>query len=435
MKPVTRRELLGLAAPAAASTILNNAWRVIGQEAVSDLGVASQAAVGSCIFVLIANYAIYATVFAGTGPLVARAAGAGDGALTRRVIGNSIVASVGLALLSGAALALFAPDIASLLGLEGAAAAQAVIYLRGVAAVGVPLAIEPALDAAFIAMGRTGLAMGCQAVAVVVNVALNDPFIHGLGMGVGGAPAATGVARVAAVILGLIAMRRLTGLGWADLRLDATIRRITRVGLPICLNTLAYSLVYWALLRWAVSPLGPEVNAALGVGFSALEGFTWPLFFGISLGLSSAVGRRLGAGEPDQAERAVRLALPMSLVAGGLSAMAFWFLAEPLCGYFTDDRAVLEQAVLYAHILGFSQVFVALEALAEGALEGAGDTRTVFWWSAPINAARVPLGWLLAIPLGYGAAGIWWAINLTTFAKVLGKGGAVLRGGWVRTII
>ena len=435
MPPVTRRELLGLAAPAAASTILNNAWRVIGQAAVSDLGVPSQAAVGSCIFVMIANYAIYATVFAGTGPLVARATGAGDEGLRRRVIGNSIVASVALALLSGVALWVFAAPIASLLGLQGEAAAEAVRYLRGVAAVGVPLAIEPALDAAFIAMGRTGLAMAFQAVAVTLNLALNDLFIYDLGLGVAGAPAATGVARVAAVVLGLIYIRRLTGLGLSDLRLDATLRRITRVGLPICLNTLAYALVYWALLRVAVSPLGPEVNAALGVGFSALEGFTWPLFFGISLGLASAVGRRLGAGEPDEAERAVRLALPMSLVAGGASALAFWFLAEPLCGYFTSDPLVLKHAVLYAHILAFSQIFVALEALAEGALEGAGDTATVFWWSAPINLLRVPLGWLLAIPLGYGAAGIWWAINLTTYAKVLGKGAAVLRGGWVRTVV
>jgi MATE family multidrug resistance protein len=92
---------------------------------------------------------------------------------------------------------------------------------------------------------------------------------------------------------------------------------------------------------------------------------------------------------------------------------------------------VLEASVVYARTLAFSQLFVALEALFEGALEGAGDTRTLFFWSAPLNALRVPLGWALALPLGWGALGVWWAINLTTWAKALGKGYAVWRGRWL----
>lgn len=433
MPPVTRRELVSLALPAAISAILANAWRVLGQHAVADLGVPAQAAVGSCTFVVIAVFATWALVFAGTGPLVARATGAGDDALRRRVIGNALLGALGLSLLTSALLGGLAGPVAGALGLEGETAAEATAYLRGVALVGAPLALEPVLDAALIAMGRTGLALGLQALGVALNMALNPLFIHTLGFGVAGASLATGVSRVVAVAVGLWAIARLTGLRASDLRIDPTLRRVTRIGLPIALNTGAYALVYALLLRWAVSPLGPEVNAALGVGFSALESFTWPAFLGVSLGVASVVGRRLGAGEPEQAQAAVRLALPLSVGAGLVAALSFWFGAEPLCALFTEDPAVLREAVIYAQVLAFSQVFVALEALAEGALEGAGDTRTLFWWSAPLNALRVPLGWALAIPLGWGAAGVWWAINLTTFAKAMGKGLAVLRGRWLRT--
>jgi MATE family multidrug resistance protein len=196
------------------------------------------------------------------------------------------------------------------------------------------------------------------------------------------------------------------------------------------MNTALYAGVYWALLALAISPLGPEVNAALGIGFSALEGFTWPLFHGISLAVASEVGRRLGAGQPEQAVRAARLGLPLSTTAGVLAAMVFFWGAEPLCGLFTEDPVVLEQAVLYAQILAFSQLFVAWEAWSEGVLAGAGDTATVLVWSAPLNLLRVPLGWGLAMGLGWGAAGVWWAINLTTVAKALGKSWAVWRGRW-----
>jgi MATE family multidrug resistance protein len=196
------------------------------------------------------------------------------------------------------------------------------------------------------------------------------------------------------------------------------------------LNTAAYALVYWGLLRWAISPLGPEVNASLGIGFSALEGFTWPVFHGVSLAVASLVGRYLGAGDPDLARQVGRMAFPLSTGLGLLSGLVFFVGAEPLCGLFTDDPAVLQASVLYARILAFSQLFVAWEALAEGVLAGAGDTRTVFWWSAPINALRIPLGILLAMNLGWGAAGVWWAINLTSIVKALAKGAAAARGRW-----
>ncbi len=40
-----------------------------------------------------------------------------------------------------------------------------------------------------------------------------------------------------------------------------------------------------------------------------------------------------------------------------------------------------------------------------GENRGAGASRTVFWLSAPINALRIPLGYLLAISFGWAADG------------------------------
>ena len=62
----------------------------------------------------------------------------------------------------------------------------------------------------------------------------------------------------------------------------------------------------------------------------------------------------------------------------------------------------------------------------------AGDTTAVFWGSVPLNLMRIPLAWGLAFPLGMGAAGVWWAINISSWAKSLVKNGLVLSGRWAR---
>lgn len=427
---ITTWALLALALPSAASAILNNAYRVIDQFSVQWLGVAAQAALGSSTFVLIAVYGLFILVSAGAGPLVARATGAVDPVQRRKIVGSALGLAVGMGLLVSAVLALASPLLAGLIGLEGAPAEALVAYLRALAVGGVVFALAPLVDACFFAMGNAAFPLLLQVVFTLANGLLNWLLIYEWGLGLAGAGYASVLARGLTTAIALGGLWRTIRWRLSDLRPDGMALRIVRVGSPIALNVLAYALVYWVLLRVAISPLGPAVNAALGVGFSALEGVSWPIFHGIELAVASMVGRQLGAGRPDRAQAAVRLALPWSLGAGLVASVVFYVAAVPLCALFTEDPQVLEQAVLYARILAFSQLFVAIEALSEGTLSGAGDTRSVFWWSMPLNALRVPLGWFLALHLGMGAAGVWWAINLTTYLKAAGKGSAVLRGKW-----
>ena len=427
--PVTTGEILWLALPAAASALLNNAFRVIDQIAAGSISTEAQAAIGSCTFVLIAAYAVHLLVAAGVGPLAARAEGARDGDLAARVVGVALVGSVATWAIVAVIAGFGAPTIAAFLGLQGESAAAAAAFLRTIGVLGLPLAIAPALDAIFVARGRTGLMMGLQVSAAVGNVLLNHLFIERMGMGVEGAALATVLARIPATAIGLVYVLNPHG---ARLVRDDTARRILAVGVPVFVNTLAYAAVYFLLLRTAISPLGAHVNAAVGIGFSALEGITYPCFSGLSLAVSSVVGRRLGAGQIEEARRAARLALPMTTGLGVVAGAIFWFGAVPICAPFTDDAAVLEVAVGYARALAWSQPFVAWEALAEGVLLGAGASRPVFWLSAPFNALRVPLAWGLAIGLGWGPAGVWWAINLTSVFKAGLKGLAAAKGDWSR---
>lgn len=413
--------------------MLNNAFRVIDQHAADQLGTPAQAAMGSCVFVLIAAFALHCLVASGSGPLIARATGARDDVGRRAIFVRSLygAAFVGLGI-AGLALG-FTPSVVALLGLTGETADKAITFLRVLLIGGLPAAMGPTLDATFIAMGRTRVMMALQVLAAVLNYAGNVAMLHA-GYDVGGTAVATVVARTLSSVLGLALLCRELGVSRADLLSPGLLvlrpyLAIFRIGAPISLNTLLYSGVYAALLHTAISPLGKEVNAALGIGFSALEGMTYPVFLGLSQGVSSIVGRRLGAGEPGEAIRGALIALPWALGAGVTAGAVFGLGAPAICGAFTHDPRVLEQAEIYARTLAWAQPFVALEALAEGVLAGAGVTLPIFLWSVPLNALRVPLGVLFAAR--WGAEGVWWAINVTSMAKAAGKGFTALRGRWV----
>ncbi len=427
---IRTESLIYLTFPAALSAMLNNAYRVIDQYAVQWLGLDSQAAIASCTFVLIAFFAVYSIFSSGAIALVARAVGSENLDEQQQLIGNALIS----ALLAGIIVLTFsgfmAPWTVRSLGLRGGVAMQAETYLRWHAVFCLPQAVMPALDAIFIAFGRTKTVLVLQITASLLNFLLNPVCIYWLGFGIGGSAMATGISEAVAVIVGLVLLSRTQAFDHKAFRLNRQALRIFKVGLPMCWGTLVFAGVYWALIKWVISPLGPEVNAALGIGFSVLEGFTWPVFWGFSMGIASIVGRSLGAGQLADAQHAIKLAFRLVTFFGLLAASIFWWGGRTLSGIFTGNAAVLEQAVLYAQVLAFSQVFVAYEALAEGILSGSGKTKSIFYWSGPLNILRIPCCWLFAIYYGYGAEGVWWVINVSTLLKSAGKWASVLSGRW-----
>lgn len=437
--PLPPSELLRLAVPSVGMTVLTFGFRSVDQFWVSGLSVEAQAAVGASVFVVIAAFALFEVAALGAAPLVARATGAGLPVRRAEVLGEAL--SLGALIGAGVSAlgVIAAPAVAALLGLQGAVATEFNAYLQALALTALPLALTPLVDAVFLATGNARTPMALQGLSLGLNVALTPLLVFdsawglpGLGLGIAGAALASNLSRAVTTGLGLALLVQELGLRPVQLGLGATAGQVARLGAPMAAGTMLYAGVYWAMLRTSISPLGPAVNAALGIGFSALEGVTWPTYHGLALAVSSVVGRALGAGQPERAWAAIRLALPWSTGMGLAAGAAFFWGGEVLTSWFSADAQVHAEATRYARILAWSQPFVALEALAEGVLAGAGATRTVAALSIPFNLLRVPLAWAAAFPLGLGAAGVWWTINLTSLLKALSKGLVTARGSWAR---
>jgi Na+-driven multidrug efflux pump len=175
-------------------------------------------------------------------------------------------------------------------------------------------------------------------------------------------------------------------------------------------------------------------------GDSALAGYTIALriiIFAIlpSWGMSNAaatlVGQNLGAGKPSRAERSVWVTGFANMCFLGLVAIVFVTFAERLIGIFTTDPAVVPYGVACLRFISCGYIFYAYGMVMVQSFNGAGDTNT----PTLINLGcywlfQIPLAYALAVPLGFGAKGIFVAITIAESMLAVVSVLVFRRGKW-----
>ena len=111
-----------------------------------------------------------------------------------------------------------------------------------------------------------------------------------------------------------------------------------------------------------------------------------------------------------------------------MSVMLLW--PGGLARLFTDDPAIVAITVTYITTMAFCQVPQALEMIYADAMAGAGSSVRTALISLPGNALRLPLAWWLAVGLGLGIQGVWYAILSSAVLKGVGITWLFLSGGW-----
>ena len=419
------REALRLSWPATLSLLLHSGYRVNDQFWVQDLGPPAQAALGVTSFMLILNFAFITVVYSGALARTARFSGAGD----RSGLASVYRTTVRFGFLWTACVAiagwLSTPLWVRALGATGETAELATIYLQRIYACLPFLAWKPLTDAVFIGLGNTLVPMLLSALSVGLNFILNPILIYGLGdwegMGLAGAAWATGFSRATSGLLGAAILWRYYGLrpGWRRPMAWGEVRAMTRIGTPMAFSTAGYALVFIAVLKTSVEPFGETVQAGLGIAFNGVESISYCGLMGPAVAAASMVGRRLGAGDAPGARAAVRSCLGLSVAIAALFSAAFLLIPEALADLYTDDPAVLRAGAVYLFVVGWSQVVTAASAVLEQALVGAGRTFLMSVFNIAGNAVRIPLAWALARPFAWGPAGVWWALNVSNYLKLV----------------
>jgi putative MATE family efflux protein len=381
------------------------------------VGASGLAAVSTSLFWIWMLVSVAEMVSVGLTAVAARRHGEARPAEAARAAGEALVYAVALGALFALAGTLWLPEIVAVTGTPPAVAALARAYL-GTYLLGMPLIYGYfVVDAAFRAAGDTRTPLALLASSVAVTLVLDPLFIGGAGtlvpaLGVRGAAVATLLTRGAVCLAGalILARRGLLRFGPVRLRSLAT---ISRIGLPVALTGVLFSVVYVAITP-VTARFGTPALAALGVGHRVES---WLYMIGVGFGAAAAaiVGQNLGAGDADRAARAGWLTTGYAMVPALGFALLSLLVPEQLAGLFTGDPAVIDDAARYLRIASLGQLVVCAEVVLEASLGGAGDTLPAMVASTAITALRVPLAAWAAVR--WGIDGLWWTITLTAVAR------------------
>ena len=454
MSPSPWRDLLRLSWPGALTLLLDNAYRFNDLYWVGQLGgeraVTGQAAVSVAGMVSILAMAFYQGVATGFLAQSSRVHGAGESGRARKLLVAALIASVSVAAIVAIAGLSSLDTISTWLVPENEAVEAARLarerlalhdYLRPILGGGLFLCLAPVVSHGFLARKNAIMPLLLEGLAVASNFGLNAVLVVGVGewegLGVAGAGYATVLSRILSSSLGLWLLARslrpaLAGEAHEARSLRELLLGLARIASPVTLAIGLYSVSYQLVMSTSFAPFGAVGRAAFGAGF-ALEGLAFCTIWGVAMAGGSLVGNELGARRPDEAERWILRALGLALAATTPFALAFYFTPGPLASILVDrstDAQLHAEVCTYLRILAFSQLAVAVQGVVDTALASAGHTLPTSISTGVYNLSRIPLCYFLAIELEWGLPGIWWGINISTYAKAATSWIILRRGRW-----
>jgi multidrug resistance protein, MATE family len=267
---------------------------------------------------------------------------------------------------------------------------------------------------------------------ILLNVVLNLIWIDGrLGfpaMGLEGAGYATLTARVVGVFVLFVWMNRsgflkkwvprrwLAGCEWKEFA------ELLRIGIPGGLHLLT-EVTAFAMASLMIGTLGVVPLAAHQVAITC-SGTAFMVPLGMAMATTVRVGAIVGAGERERLHRVLMGSWLFAAVFMSVSMLVFYFGGEKLAAMFVADAEVIRNAAALLVVAALFQLFDGLQVVSVAALRGVNDVVLPAWMGAfAYWGLAIPLGWMLGLRMGWGAAGVWlaMAVGLGVAALLLGR--------------
>lgn len=434
-----RNSIILLAIPMILEMLMESLFAIVDIFYVGRLGANALAIVGLTESILMIIYAVGMGISIAATALVSRRIGEKKYREAGSITFQLIVTGIVLALLMGGIATFFAGDLLSLMGAAPELVAEGVTYAQVIFAGNVAILLLFLINGAFRGAGLPHLAMRTLWLANGINIILDPLLIFGIGsiegLGLAGAAWATTIGRSLGVVYQLYHLfngkhvLKITGDNLViSLKMILRILKLSSGGVGQYLIDSAS----WIFLTRLMAEFGSNALAGYTIAFRVIT-FTLLPAWGLSSAAATLVGQNLGARKAKRAELAVWLTARYNMVFMAVVTLLFLLFGKHVSSFFTREAEVIGIATDALQIITLGYIFFGLGMVMVQAFNGAGDTRTpafinifVLW------VIEIPLAYLMAVYLGFGATGVFIVIAFCHSLHALVSWWLFRRGTWKR---
>jgi putative MATE family efflux protein len=389
----------------------------LGAYAISAVGITTQP-----VFICIAAYQ---ALNIGSTALVSRFIGAKDYNSAKLVVTQTLTISI----VSGMTLSFlgffFSHSIVSAMGAQDDTIYYADLYMKYMAVGFIFQSIPTAVSALLRGAGYSRPSMYYNIVSNIINAVLGYVFIYGVwqipGLGVEGAAIASTIAKIVACLMSIytifcqdhilkIALNELLVIN------VGMIKRILRVGLGAAGEQLIMR-VGILIFTMIVTSLGTIPFAAHQIGISII-GFTYNISQPFGIAAASFVGRSLGAGKYEMAERYTAKIRKIGFTLSIFISTIIFVFANRIASLYTNDPYVIEFATDILKIIAIIMPAQSSQLTLTGSLRGAGDTKwPLISTTCGTIGFRMILGAIFVKVFLWGLTGAWIAVAIDQFVR------------------
>jgi putative MATE family efflux protein len=294
-----------------------------------------------------------------------------------------------------------------------------------------------------IGAGDTKTPMYVNVVINIYNIIMNYLLIFGnFGfpeLGVMGAGIATGTSYLAgAIVYWFLMMRKkliISPIYSTTIHArKKTIKKMFNIGIPAGLD-----MGMWTISSFFITPLilyfGTVGYSAYIIGLRA-ESIAYMPGVGFGVAATTLAGQYLGAKKPKLAKNAVLTATKLVMLIMGIMGIVIIIFPGQLARVFTSEAEVIDIAIIYLILMGFSEPALGAIFTLTGGMRGAGYTKVPMVINfLGLIVIRIGLLYLLAFVMNLGLLGIWLGMIFEMFIRAAMIYLIFCRGDWMKVSV
>lgn len=361
------------------------------------IGDTALAAVGTAGPVLNLLIVLFLGVSTGASILASQYFGARERDSLSRLVGSTIVLTVGSGLLMTAVGYFASPLLIGMVAPPPDVAEGAIIYLQIIFLGMVGSGAYNILSGVLRGLGDSFWPLVYLVIACLLNIVLDILFVAKFGMGIAGVAWATIIAQGISGVLCLIRlarMKELIDINRRTLVPDGPItRRLCLLGLPAGITQALFSMSA-IVVQGLTNSLGTAVIAA-NVAIMRVDGFAMMPNFTFGTAATTFVGQNIGARRIDRVRRGVKDMIKLALGTAGVLVACILLFGHGLIGLFTETEDVIDIGIRGLRWLSLGYIAFAVSQVLQGSMRGAGETMVPMWISIITTIlVRLPLAYL-----------------------------------------